>query len=79
MTTPSPLTFRVSCRACFGTEIWLLGRIVRALTEAGLLSSAPAADDTDVERIAELFITNIEQITCSACEKTKVLFVQRIK
>jgi len=76
MTTNFPLTFRVHCRACYGAEIWHLERIVHTLTNAGVLSPLP---ETDVERVAELFITHSEQVACATCGKTKVLLVHRVK
>jgi len=75
MTTPPSLTFRVSCTACYGAELWHLERIVHALKDAGVLSP----DETDVKKIAQLFIDHSEQIACSGCGKTNVLLVQRVK
>ena len=75
MPSPSPLVFRVTCRACYGTEVWRHDRIVRTLTDAGIL---PPSTETDVEQLAKLFVANSEQLTCSGCGKKHVLLVQRI-
>ena len=69
------LAFRVQCAACYGTEIWKLGRIVRVLTAAGKL---PPEFESDIELIAEQFTDHCKQLVCPSCDKKNVLTAQRV-
>jgi len=71
----SPLSFKVMCTACYGTEIWTLGRITRLLTDLGKL---PPEFKSDTEFIAKQFIAHRGRIHCAGCNKVGVLNVQRI-
>ena len=75
MTKQFPLAFRVRCRACYGTETWHHARIVRTLTETGVLSPATESDE---ERLAKLFAAHSEQIACAGCGKTGTLLAERL-
>jgi len=75
MTEQSPLAFNVQCTACYGTEVWKLGRITRLLKTAGKL---PPEFESDIEFIAEQFTAHCKELVCPGCEKKGVLTVQRI-
>jgi len=70
-----PLAFNVQCTACYGAEVWKLGRITRLLTAAGKL---PPGFESNIEFIAEQFMAHCKQIVCPSCEKKGVLTAQRI-
>jgi len=75
MSEQSLLSFKVWCSACYGTEIWRLGRITRLLTAAGIL---PPSSESDIEWIAEQFTVHCKEITCPDCGKKGTLTVRRI-
>ena len=77
--TKSPLSFKVECKACYGMEIWSLGRIAGILTANGQLPPTHYTDvETDVEFVAEQFIAHHKKIYCPGCNKLGVLTVRRI-
>jgi len=79
MVTKSPLSFKIYCSNCYGTEIWKLERIAHALSGipgTGVLSPLPPTPD--IEHIAEQFILHCKQMLCPGCGKTGTLVVSRI-
>jgi len=76
MSEQLPLSFRVQCTACYGTEVWHFGRILRSLIAAGIPLSP---DESDIEFVAEQFVAYSKQICCPACEKIGMIAVHRIE
>jgi hypothetical protein len=74
MSTTHQLSFRVSCAACYGVEIWKLNRIVRVLSkipDANMPAELPP--DFDLDFLAEQFVKFSKQISCPGCGKIGTL------
>ena len=79
MIAQPPLTFRVYCTNCYGTEIWKLDRIARVLSEIPATGiQSPLPPEPDIEKIAKQFTAYNKQVTCPGCGKTGTLTVSRI-
>ena len=73
MNQPIILSFEVRCSACYGSEMWRHGKIIRLLTAAGKWT-----ESSDIEHVAKQFIENHKHIACTSCNRINVLSVKRV-